>query len=156
MVSTLEWEHGTAAAQVAAWWRMPWKRGKLIGHSTRFKKARCGDRRAARWPSGELLMSDAEQEGIQAATRDIAAGVLRYKWLGSGGRGGKEFCQFVKERLGMIVDDFGVCFVGQEKRDFARGYNTTVRDHIITAQGRDIIEESRAGWSCRPPGCPAA
>jgi hypothetical protein len=89
-------------------------------------------------------MSDAEQEGIQTATRDIAAGVLRYKWLGSGGRGGKDFCRFVKERLGMIVDDFGHCAVWEEKRDFARGYNSTVRDHIIATQGRDVIEESRA------------
>jgi len=89
-------------------------------------------------------MSDAEQEGIQAATRDIAAGVLHYKWLGSGGRGGKDFCRLVKERLGMIVDDFGVCMVWQEKRDFARGYNSTVHEYIIATHGRDVIEESRA------------
>jgi hypothetical protein len=90
------------------------------------------------------MKDDAEQEGIQAATRDIASGVLRYKWLGSGGRGGQDFCRLVKERLGMVVDDYGVCFVWQTKTDFANAYNQTVREHIIATHGRDLVEESFA------------
>ncbi len=48
-------QHSTAAAQVAAWWCWPQEHDKLIGDSTRFTEAKCGDRRAARWPRRPML-----------------------------------------------------------------------------------------------------
>ena len=87
-------------------------------------------------------ISDAEQEGIDAATRDVAAGVLRYKWLGHSGLDGKDFCRIVGERFGMVVDDFGLCAVWQNKIDFARGYNRVVRDHLIGRYGRDVVADA--------------
>ena len=87
-------------------------------------------------------MQDAEQDGIAAAKRDIAAGDLCYKWIGHGGRGGKDFCRLVGIRLGMTVDDFGICFVTDEKIAFATGYNQTVADHIVAEHGRNLVEET--------------
>ena len=89
-------------------------------------------------------MADARQNGIDAAQRDIAAGILRFKWTGGGGRGGADFCQMIQDCLGMTVDDFGVCFVTQDKIAFADGYNETVREFLIAEHGRDVIAETLA------------
>ena len=82
-------------------------------------------------------MDAARQSGIDAAKNDVAAGVLRYKWRRSAGRGGKNFCQMVLDRFGMIVDDYGICFVTKDSIAFAEGYNEIVRDYLLTKHGRE-------------------
>lgn len=83
-----------------------------------------------------------EADGADAAGIDLTAGILRYKWTGSAGPAGKDFCRLVDQRLGMVVDDFAICFVDESKVAFARGYNRAVRDHIIAKYGRNLVAEA--------------
>lgn len=79
--------------------------------------------------------------GVEAATVDIAAGRLVYRWGGHAGHWGHWIVTQLAERFGVGVNEgFGVCFVTVSKESFDDGYNAILKAEIDRRHGSGAFE----------------
>lgn len=79
--------------------------------------------------------------GQERALADLAAGRLEYQWLGSAGPVGHWIALELQRRFGVAMGPgFGVCFVDDDKRQFAADYNAAVKAELERRHGAGVLE----------------
>ena len=79
--------------------------------------------------------------GVEAATADIAAARLVYRWGGHAGHWGHWIVTQLAERFRVGVNEgFGVCFVSASSLSFDDGYNAVLVSEIDRRHGNGAFE----------------